>query len=142
VTWLAPMELEGLTETLKEIEADISVKLRKVADFVGIRTIELLRSYINETRPPVRPGEPARKARYGHWADNSGNLARAYDYNVEQTPNSITIVFSNSMDYAAALDVKEGFFVLRGVADRGGPVEQMLRRAVQELAPDWTLSYE
>lgn len=142
MTWLAPMELEGVLEAMKEIEADAFIKLRKICDFVGIRTIELLRSYTGKMRPPIRPGEPARKARYGNWADDSGNLARAYAYEIEQTPTSISIVFSNAMEYAAALDVKEGFFVLRGVADSGGPVEQMLRRAIAEIAPDMELRYE
>jgi hypothetical protein len=135
-------ELEGVAEAVRDAEVDIEQKLRKVADYVGIKTIEHLRDFINETRPPIRPGEPARKARRGHWADQSGNLARAYRHEVEVTNNGVVLVLMNSMEYAAVLDVREGFFVLRGVADKGGPVEMMLRRAIEVIAPDWELRYE
>ena len=135
-------ELQGLTETLREIEVDAETKIRKVMHLIGIRTIEYLRDLIDETQPPIRPGEPARQARRGHWADNTGNLARAYDYEVSELAGAITLTLSNHMEYAAALDTKEGYFVLRGVTDKGGPVEQMLIRAVREIAPDWEVRYE
>jgi hypothetical protein len=133
-------ELEGVTEAMRELDVDFDKKLRRIADYIGIRTIEYLRDFINETRPPIRPGEPARKARRGHWADQSGNLARAYRYEVEVESDGVTLVLMNSMEYAAALDVKEGFFVLRGVADKGGPVEMLMRRAISEIAPDWEIT--
>jgi hypothetical protein len=133
-------ELEGVAESMREFEVDFDKKLRRIADYIGIKTIEYLRDFINETRPPIRPGEPARRARRGHWADQSGNLARAYRYEIEVEADGLTLVLMNSMEYAAALDVKEGFFVLRGVTDKGGPVEMMLRRAINEIVPDWEVT--
>jgi hypothetical protein len=137
-----PGEIEGIAEAMREIEVDTKKKLRKVRDYIGIRTIAHLRELINETRPPLRAGEPARKARQGHWADDSGNLARAYSWSPQEDGDSISLILENPMEYAAALDVKEGFFVLRGVADKGGPVEQALRAAVKEIEPEWDVYYE
>jgi hypothetical protein len=139
---LIAKEVEGIDSTFKEMQMGSRAKIRNILNHVGIKTIAYLRELINETRPPIRAGEPARQARQGHWADNTGNLARAYAWELDEGPSSITLVLSNSMEYAAALDAKEGFFVLRGVADKGGPVEQMLRKAVKIIAPDWEVRYE
>jgi hypothetical protein len=139
---VAKSELQGVLEAVKEIQTDQRRKLEKVMQYIGIKTIAYLRELINETRPPIRKGEPARRARQGHWADNTGNLARAYSWDVAVHSDGVTLTLMNNMEYAAALDAKEGFFVLRGVTDKGGPVERMLRDAVKAIAPDWEITNE
>lgn len=130
-------ELEGVIEALREIEGAMRPKMVQVSRFVGIRTIEYLRSFTDKMAPPVRRGDPPRRRHPGYWADRSGQLAAGYAWDVEVLANGVALILSNSAGHAAVLERREGYFVLSGVADPGGPVEAALRRAVAELAPDW-----
>lgn len=138
------IEQRGVRESIAALQLDATTKVRLVAQQVGIETIAYLRSLTSEIRPPARraPGAPLggpRRAHPGHWADRSSNLALAYAFEVEERGDEIVLVLRNHMEYAAMLDVKDGFFVLRGVADPGGPVERALRKAIPEIAPGWVV---
>lgn len=136
-------ELTGIAETLKAVEIDAMKSAERILEYAGIKTIEALRSFIQETQPPVRKGDPPRPARLGHWADISGQLAASYSYKVERTFDGARLTLMNGAEYAAALEAKEGYFVLGGVVDRGGPVESAIRQAVAIISPDWkVLSYD
>jgi hypothetical protein len=137
-------EIQGLAEALSKIEGDSNAKIRALLEAVGIKTVAFLRSTTGKTRPPIRSGGAPRPAHPGEWADISGQLALAYDKDVQQGPNGgYRLVLTNGAEYAAALEARDGFYVLSGVTDRGGPVETALRQAVQEIAPDWVVqSYD
>lgn len=136
-------ELTGVAETLKQVEADAMVSAERILEYAGTKTIEILRSFIAETQPPVRKGDPPRPARFGHWADISGQLAASYSHKVERTFDGARLTIMNGAEYAAALEAKEGYFVLGAVTDKGGPVEDAIRQAVAIIAPDWkVMSYD
>jgi hypothetical protein len=124
---------------LLELEQDTRTRIIMVLEAIGLETIAYLRSKTKEMRPPVRAGRKPRPAHPGHWADVTGQLVNSYSYRVENLPHGVSLVFENSAEYAAALEAKEGYFVLSGVADPGGPVDQALRRIVPIIAPDWTI---
>lgn len=143
---------------LRLIESRSEEKVRVLLEMVGTEVISHLRSLTSEMRPPARiPGtarttkrgkkKPARKtgprrAHPGHWADITGALANAYTHEVVQDPaGGYALVLRNGMEYAAALDARDGYFVLRGVTDRGGPVHIALERALKIAAPGWTVQY-
>jgi hypothetical protein len=43
------------------------------------------------------------------------------------------------MEYAIYLEAHDGYFVLSGIMDPGGPVEKEIRRLVGMVAPEWTV---
>lgn len=129
-------------EAIAAIEADDATKLRHVVDAIGPEVIAYLRSLTSEMRPPARvPGTSVvtgpRRAHPGHWADVTSVLAASYDFDVAGTPRSVTLTLRNTAEYAIHLENRFGYWVLSGVADPGGPVEQSLRRAVARFAPEW-----
>lgn len=130
-------ELQGVTEALNRIERNVNVRLRRVMELIGVRTIEYLKSLTTEVRPPATRGGGDRFAHPGHWADRSGHLANSYAWAVEEGPDGFTLRLTNSADYAIQLEQRDGFFVLSGVTDRGGPMQEALRQAVAEVAPSW-----
>lgn len=129
-------------EAIQAIEADAASKLRMVVEAIGPEVVAYLRSHTSEMRPPARiPSTRTRTgprpAHPGHWADVTGQLAASYASDVQGDARSVTLTLSNSAEYAVHLERREGFWVLSGVMDPGGPVEQALRRAVQRYAPGW-----
>lgn len=52
----------------------------------------------------------------------------------------VTLWLRNTMDYAAALEAKDGYFVLSGVAEQGGPLDAALRKAARALGPLSTIT--
>lgn len=124
---------------IRALEVDAAKKLALVAEAVGRETIAYLRSYTGETRPALRPGQPNRRAHPGGWADVTQNLSNAYGFEVSETDGAVTLTLLNTMEYAAALEARDGYFVLRGVTDPGGPVEKALREVIPRIAPGWTV---
>ena len=118
-------------------------KMVMVLESVGIDTIAWLRSLTEEMRPPVRSTEGERQAHPGHWADRTGQLALAYDHKVERRGTTgAVLILSNSSEYAGALEAHDGYFVLKGVLDFGGPAAIALRMAAAKIAPSWRVVTE
>lgn len=144
-------EVEGVAEMLKAAETEITVAFAKIAELVKLRTIEYLKSLTDEMRPSVRRPRAARtrravrwtgprRAHPGHWADITSQLVNSYGGVVQiQGRGTVILILWNTAEYALYLDRKKGFFVLRGVTDPGGPVEDALEAAVRIIAPDWSV---
>jgi hypothetical protein len=111
--------------------------MRAVLSEVGRQVIDYLRSLTSEMRPPVQAGGAMRAAHPGHWADVTGALAAGYSFKVEDVENGVQLVLLNDVGYAAFLEAHDGFFVLKGVADEGGPVSLAVRTVVPEIMPGW-----
>jgi len=130
---------EDILREIETVRIPEMQKVRNVAEMVGRETIAFLRSNTGEMRPPSRAGQPSRRAHPGGWADITGNLALAYDFEIVEEADGWLIHFRNGMEYAAMLEARDGYFVLRNVTDPGGPVDRALRTAVARIAPDWTV---
>ena len=130
-----------LTASIARMRWSTEDKIFRVLQMVGINTIAYLRSFTARRSPPVRRGEGSRAQHPGGWADVTSNLANAYTWKVTRDEGGATLVLSNSMEYAAYLEARDGFFVLRGVAEPGGPVEQALKEAAAVVAPGWVVRY-
>jgi hypothetical protein len=129
--------LEGVEDAVKGIVAMQRPTQFLVLDKTGEETIKFLRSLTSERRPPIRKGGPSRPAHPGHWADRSGDLARAYDYVVLPTTLGYQLILTNDMEYAEDLEGMSGFFVLSGAIDENGPVEKSMRLVMADISPDW-----
>lgn len=123
---------------VKKLQLDASRKLELLADMIGADVIAYLRSLTSELRPPAPGKHDPRQAHPGHWADVKGQLAGAYGYEVERRSDAeVALILKNGSEHALWLEIKEGFFVLRGVAERNGPVAQALRKVIAAVAPGW-----
>lgn len=134
------IEQPDFAPMLRALEMDAHEKLRLLLDMVGRQTVDYLRSLTGEMRPPARRGGANRQAHPGHWADVTGQLANSYEYDVEARADGATLTLRNGAEYAAELEAREGFFVLSGVTEPGGPVDTALRRVIPQVAPGWTVS--
>jgi hypothetical protein len=109
---------------------------------VGHETIAFLRSYTEQRVPPVRAHQAARRAHPGGWSDVTGNMVNAFAFEIQDGPEQLALIFTNSMEYAAMVEARDGLFVLKGITDKGGPVDKALRRAIDAIAPGMELRYD
>jgi hypothetical protein len=72
-------KLKGLLGSSGISDEDVNGALETAA----AEYVNYLLETIGETRPPLREGGPAREARRGHWADQTGNLAAHYRSRVD-----------------------------------------------------------
>ena len=128
----------GLDTVMEALVRAAMSNARAIMEQVGADVIGYLKSLTSEIRPPERDGGPERHAHPGHWADaGDGDLAASYSYEVQADARQVILILRNTSAHAVYLEMHEGFFVLRGVADPGGPVEQAMRRAVAQRASGW-----
>ena len=137
--------------------------LAQVLEMIGWETVSWLRSHTDKMRPPIRKGLAERPAHPGEWADVSGDLARAYRFEIWAGLNRVrwsaegeavtvrgviprqieptaglTLFIVNSWAYAAALEAKNGYWVVSGVGDENSPVFRALYAAIAAM-PEWTI---
>jgi hypothetical protein len=137
----AYFEKGHLEQWAGELADEMVGQAQALLDLLGAEIIVHLRSLTDRTRPPVRKGEPRRAAHPGRWADVTGVMANSYAWQVEVDSDGGRVILSNSAEYAIYVDAMDGYFVLRGVTDRGGPVEEILRRVIAQVAPEWEVRY-
>jgi hypothetical protein len=70
----------------------------------------------------------ARRAHPGHWADVTGQLAASYSSSARATTRGAMLTLKNSAAYAVELEKHDGYWVLTGVTDAGGPVDQSIAK--------------
>jgi hypothetical protein len=100
----------------------IEEKIRLVMEAVGTETVAYLKGLTQEQRG---------------WATITGELAAGYAFEVTQVDGGARLTLRNDVDYAIYLEAKHGFFVLSGVLDPGGPVEQALVEVCARIAPEF-----
>jgi len=122
------------SELLNDLALAESRILGALLERVGERTVELLQSYTGGTKKDGRRIHP------GAWADRTGNLADHYGYQVDHDTGVWRLVIYNSAKHAHLLEALDGYFVVRGIMDKGGPVWDALTQAVRELAPEWRVA--
>lgn len=136
------MDDAGFREAIREAHEagqreDIRT-LRDILDVVGAETVAWLRSHTAGLRPPAKAGEPDRRAHPGGWADVTGQLAASYDHTVRQNnAHTVTLTLSNAAEYAVYLEARDGYFVLSGAVEPGGPVDRFLRGRLSAILPHW-----
>ncbi len=136
-------EPEFLDQVVANVVLDALTKLELVLQQVGQETVDYLRSLTEHTQPGwPDPQGPPRQAHPGEWADRSGQLAASYGFEVVRTATSVTLRLTNDAEYAFWVEVMDGYFVLSGVTDPGGPVEQAFRTIAARLAPDMAIVVE
>lgn len=125
-----------VTFDASDLEARLQEELESMAmvlDRVGERTVELLQSYVGGRTRDGRLKHP------GGWADRTGGLADSYDYEVTSDGGRWRLTILNTARHAGLVEALDGYFVVRGITEPGGPVQTALAQAVQELAPGWSV---
>ena len=120
----------SLEEEVARIEQETAASIERVLDRVGKRTVEILQGYVGET-------EDGRPAHPGGWGDRTGKLAAGYSYDVTRESDGWLFELRNTARHAHLIEALDGYFVVRGATEPGGPVWVALAQAVRELMPDW-----
>ena len=141
ITIGATVTTPDFAEAMNALGAPVRFQVRQVLQAIGASTVDFLKSYTSVMRPPLRVADAMRAAHPGGWADVTGVLANSYGWAVTEGADGWILKLFNDADYAVYLETKEGYFVLHGVTDPGGPVEEALRRAVALVAPTWKIQY-
>lgn len=110
--------------------------IRNILESVGLEVIAYLKSKTDERRPPWPSASgPERQAHPGHWADRRGQLVGSYSHQVRAVDGGWRLELRNTAEYALYLELRDGFFVLSGVLDRGGIVMEALADVIPTVAP-------
>lgn len=123
---------------LAALKVSTKEKSRLLLQAIGIEVIAYLRSLTAELRSPASGRSNMRQAHPGHWADITGQLAGSYSWQVVDMGLGVALVLRNTAEYAIWLELREGFFVLRGVTEPGGPVQQAIDKVLPQIAPGWS----
>jgi len=99
-------------------------KARLIVESVGKETVAYLKSRTEQDRG---------------WVNRSGELARSYRYSVAEVLGGAALTLYADADHAIYLEARDGLFVLNGITDRGGPIEQALREVCAAIAPEFTV---
>lgn len=146
----------AFVDALRDVQLTEVRKIELLLESVGFETIAFLRSLSGgegeaegaEQRVSFRTRSGAGVSfltnrtgptHPGGWRDITGNLANAYAFRVETHSDGATLIFTNSMEYAAFLEARKGIWVLRGVTEPAGPLERKLREVLPRIAPNWEL---
>jgi hypothetical protein len=125
----------NLEPIMVSLKRKVLVDTRAILEEVGKQVVAYLQSETAELRPPAETGGAWRHAHPGHWADDTGELARGYTYQVVLSGFEYQLIFRNNTPYAVYVEMHEGFFVLTGIQEPGGPIDQAFDRVVPIIAP-------
>jgi hypothetical protein len=124
-----------LEPAIIRIKRQVMVNTKGVLEAVGEAVVLYLRSLTSEIRPPAYVGGPERQAHPGHWADVTGELAARYKWSVITLGFHVQLMISNDSGHAAKLELLEGFFVLSGIEEPGGPIDMAFAAVIPVVAP-------
>lgn len=101
---------------------------RRVDSMIRRQISRLKRNRVVRARGPFHPG---------HWADRTRKLRDSYGYSVSRVSRGWALIIYNQAPHAHLVEERDGFYVVRGVTAKGGPVDRALGQALRELAPEW-----
>ena len=126
-----------LSKLFAAATGDVSRRTELMLSAVGVDIVAWLREFVEATSPPVRKGEGDRKQRRGGWADVTGRLALAYEFEVVQSgPTEFTLIVSNPVEYAEHLEAREGLFVVSGAFDTDAAALFLQKRFAETFGVD------
>lgn len=113
---------------IRALAPDTEARLLRVLDAVGAATVEWLASRTTEER-----GWVTRRL-------TPKVLAESYSYTVARLEQGgARLTLANTDFTSVFLEAWDGFFVLSGVLDPGGPVEQKLIEVCADIAPEFVV---
>jgi len=129
------LDSAGLRKVVEDAAKQWDPKIELVLNRVGSRVVDILRSYTGERNKRGREKHP------GGWGDKTFKLRDSFFYEVQhERPGLWLLIIGNTAPHAHLVEAVDGIFVVRGVAEPGGPVDQALRQAVSEIAPEWVVT--
>ena len=127
-------------KAIKELALAQDEKIRLTLEAVGVEVVAWLKSHQLERKPPGRP-RPG-PFHPGGWRDITNILVSSYQPpSVTKVNGGWRLTFANTAEYAIYLELRDGFFVLSGIMDQGGIVQQTLTEVIANIAPEWTADF-
>lgn len=151
------VESPDLRDLIANLEANTTDTVHAVLEFVRKDVLYFLKSYTDVQRPPryqrkfvlkeglYRVKVPNsdrtgwRPAHPGGWADISGDLKKRYYTDLQLVNGAWRLAVGNRSEHAAYVEAMDGFFVVSGVLEPGGPVARSIRRALTALGVSWRI---
>ena len=125
-------------KALQELVATTEQKIKLVMEAVAVETIAYLKSFQADRKPPHKTVPPPPGPYHpGGWRDITSQLVNSYGWEINPIDGGVRLVLKNDAEYAVYLEHRDGFFVLSGVTDPGGPVEQALIEVCAQIAPEF-----
>jgi len=122
---------------LRRSESDMVERAKGAVDVTAREAVNHARDLTGRTKPGVNPGDGPRQTHPGGWADVTGNLVNSIQAGKVQVTRAgvqadfgVLADIQGTMEYAAALDEKDGYSVLGG-ADT--VARKALRKAAREI---------
>lgn len=110
-------------KAVAELGASTEMKAQLILESVGAEVVAYLKSRTEQER---------------HWIVRFGELEQSYGYEVKPFRGGAMLILRAEAEHAIYLEARDGFFVLHGVTDGGGPVEQAIRDVISVIAPELT----
>lgn len=99
---------------LRREQPNLLKRAERVADLIAREVVKNALTLTENTKPGVNPGEGDRRTYPGGWADVTTNLANSIKSRVELNGMRVHGIIEATMEYASALNEKEGYEVLGG----------------------------
>lgn len=153
-------DLDDFIRNLEESAEDMSYTILRM---VGQEALKYLKDYTSrKTDPRYRrkmgpdPSDPEFRIKYfkyqqrqqdpnrpthpGGWGDISHDLVDGYYARTEKVDAGWQLTLGNKSGHAGYVEAKDGYFVISGVMDPGGPVDKAIRKAFRRLNPSWKIT--
>lgn len=128
------MELGNFLSSVRHQVMDNAGEVLHIASELLLKYVK---SYTNQLAPPDSQHRNVRHTHPGGWADVSHDLQDKYFSSVQLEGNAWTMTIGNNSAHAVYVEARDGFLVVHGLTEVGGPVEQAIRRAARLANKGW-----
>lgn len=108
------IELGAFEKSIDMADKRVVQNARNLADYIAREIVNEAKSLTSQTKPGVNPGDGPRKTHPGGWADVTSQLANSIQSRIEVEGFTVMGVIEATVEYAEALNEKEGYEVLGG----------------------------
>lgn len=155
------VESPDYREFVNNIEMSMGERVQTILRLIGVEVRVYLQSYTSKRNPPryrkkytygdsgerlkklykyeQRALQPDRPAHPGAWSDVSKELMEGYYVQVKKNDVDWELVIGNRSSHAVYVEAKDGYFVVTGIMDPGGPVDRAIRRAFKLMGATWKI---
>lgn len=128
-----------LKALIPNIRRKVLAQAHVILDQAGAELMQYLTSYTSEMVPGREKGASPRPAHPGGWGDVSGDLMQEYFYEVEDMGAGPRLKVGNHSEHAVYVEARDGFLVVSGLFEPGGPLEDAVRHAVAAVNAEWKI---
>lgn len=137
------VDLTDFRKEIRQAQWALGERMEDILEEVGRRVVAYLRSYTGASKEPPRDLSGRKyKRKYGRlhpggWVDRTYTMRESFHYEVRRESGHWVLQIGNTAPHAHLVEAKHGIFVVRGIEEDGGLIEQRLRDVLREVAPEW-----